>query len=108
MSLVKWVSRLDMNVIFIAHQKDLWGLNDKGLREMIGYTYDGQEKLEYDLHLILPYREDRQQPLRLHRQVPPYRVPRGRKFRLVLSGVRQSIRSGRDRKGGGTAGAGHT
>lgn len=52
-SLVKWVSRLDMNAIFIAHQKDAWGLDDKGQRAMTGYTYDGQEKLEYDLHLVL-------------------------------------------------------
>lgn len=52
-SLVKWTSRLDMNAIFIAHQKDLWGLDDKGQRTMVGYTYDGQEKLEYDLHLVL-------------------------------------------------------
>jgi hypothetical protein len=53
MSLVKWIGRLDMNAIVIAHQKDLWGLNEKKQREMIGYTYDGQEKLEYDLHLVL-------------------------------------------------------
>lgn len=52
-SLVKWASRLDMNAIFIAHQKDQWGLDDKGQRVMTGYTYDGQEKLEYDLHLVL-------------------------------------------------------
>lgn len=52
-SLVKWTSRLDMNAIFIAHQKDQWGLDDKGQRVMTGYTYDGQEKLEYDLHLVL-------------------------------------------------------
>lgn len=52
-SLIKWITRLDMNAIFIAHQKDLWGLDDKGQRTMVGYTYDGQEKLEYDLHLAL-------------------------------------------------------
>lgn len=52
-ALVKWISRLDMNAIFIAHQKDLWGVDDKGQRTQIGYTYDGQEKLEYDLHLVL-------------------------------------------------------
>lgn len=52
-SLVKWAGRLDMNAIFIAHQKDQWGLDDKGQRVMTGYTYDGQEKLEYDLHLVL-------------------------------------------------------
>lgn len=52
-SLVKWVNRLDLNVIFIAHQKDLWGLNKAGQREMIGYEADAQEKLQYDLHLSL-------------------------------------------------------
>jgi hypothetical protein len=52
-SLVKWITRLDMNAIFIAHQKDQWGQDDKGQRVMVGYTYDGQEKLEYDLHLVL-------------------------------------------------------
>lgn len=52
-SLIKWINRLDMNAVFIAHQKDLWGLNAQKQREMVGYTYDGQEKLEYDLHLTL-------------------------------------------------------
>jgi hypothetical protein len=53
-SLVKWVNRLDLNVIFIAHQKDLWGLNAQtGQREQIGYEADAQEKLQYDLHLAL-------------------------------------------------------
>jgi hypothetical protein len=52
-SLVKWVNRLDLNVIFIAHQKDLWGMNSQGQREQIGYEADAQEKLQYDLHLCL-------------------------------------------------------
>ena len=52
-SLVKWVNRLDLNVIFIAHQKEIWGLNDKKQREVIGYGADAQDKLEYDLHLVL-------------------------------------------------------
>jgi hypothetical protein len=52
-SLVKWVNRLDMNVIFIAHQKEIWGLNDKKQREVVGYGADAQDKLEYDLHLVL-------------------------------------------------------
>lgn len=51
--LLRWCNRLDMSAVFIAHQKDLWGLSDKGQREVVGVTYDGQEKLEYDLHLIL-------------------------------------------------------
>lgn len=52
-TLIRWVNRLDMNAIFIAHQKELWGLNDKKQREAIGFTFDGYEKLEYDLHLVL-------------------------------------------------------
>jgi hypothetical protein len=52
-TLIKWIGRLDMNAVIITHQKDLWGLNDKGQREMVGYTFDCQEKLEYDLHLVL-------------------------------------------------------
>ncbi len=52
-SLVKWVNRLDLNVIFIAHQKEIWGMNDKKQREVVGYGADAQDKLEYDLHLVL-------------------------------------------------------
>src|SRR5580698_2908606 len=52
-SMMKWISRLDMNAVLITHQKDLWGLNEKKQREMIGYTFDCQEKLEYELHLVL-------------------------------------------------------
>lgn len=52
-SLIKWVNRLDLNVIFIAHQKEIWGLNDNKQREVIGYGADAQDKIEYDLHLVL-------------------------------------------------------
>lgn len=51
--MVKWLNRLDMNGIIICHQKDLWGMNEKKQREVVGYTFDCQEKLEYDLHLVL-------------------------------------------------------
>lgn len=51
--LVRWVNRLDMNAIFIAHQKDMWGKDEKGNREVVGATFDGWEKLEYELHLVL-------------------------------------------------------
>lgn len=52
-SLIKWVNRLDMSVIFIAHQKEIWGLADNKQREVVGYGADAQDKLEYDLHLVL-------------------------------------------------------
>lgn len=51
--MIRWLSRLDMNAIIICHQKEMWGLNDKKQREVVGYTFDCQEKLEYDLHLVL-------------------------------------------------------
>ena len=51
--LLKWVTRADMNAIFICHQKDEWGKDDKGNREVIGYTFDGWEKLAFELHLLL-------------------------------------------------------
>jgi hypothetical protein len=51
--LVRWVNAADMNAVFICHQKELWGKDDKGQREAIGWTFDGWEKLEYELHLIL-------------------------------------------------------
>lgn len=51
--LVRWINRADMNAILIAHQKDQWGKDDKGNREVVGLTFDAWEKLEYDLHLVL-------------------------------------------------------
>lgn len=51
--LVRWLNRADLNVIVIAHQKDMWGKDDKGNREVVGQTFDGWEKLEYELHLVL-------------------------------------------------------
>ncbi len=51
--LVNWLSRLDMNVILIAHEKPEWGVNAKGDRVEIGSTFDCWDKLEYELHLCL-------------------------------------------------------
>lgn len=51
--LVRWVNRADMNAVFICHQKDQWGKDDKGNREVVGMTFDGYEKLEYELHLVM-------------------------------------------------------
>jgi hypothetical protein len=46
--LINWITRLDMNVILICHEKPLWD-NDK----QTGVTFDGWDKLEYELHLLL-------------------------------------------------------
>jgi hypothetical protein len=51
--LISWLIRIDMNVILIAHEKDLWGKTDKGDREVVGATFDAWDKLEYELHLCL-------------------------------------------------------
>ena len=51
--LVRWINRADMNAVIIAHQKDMWGKDEKGNREVIGATFDAWEKLEYELHLVL-------------------------------------------------------
>ena len=51
--LVSWLVRLDMNVILIAHEKEVWGIDDKGNRAVTGVSFDCWDKLEYELHLAL-------------------------------------------------------
>lgn len=51
--LTRWLNRADMNAVVIAHQKDMWGKDEKGNREVIGMTFDAHDKLEYDLHLVM-------------------------------------------------------
>lgn len=51
--LLRWLNRADINAIIICHQKDAWGKDDKGNREVVGMTFDAWEKLEYELHLVL-------------------------------------------------------
>lgn len=51
--LISWLTRVDMNVILIAHEKPLWGLDGKGERAEIGVTFDAWDKIEYELHLCL-------------------------------------------------------
>lgn len=65
--LVRWLQRLDMNVILIAHEKAEWNNG-----EQIGATFDCWEKLEYELHLCLNITK-----------TGPQRKARVRKSRLV-------------------------
>lgn len=52
--LVAWISRLDMNVVLIAHETSEWGKDDKtGQRVEIGKQADVWDKLIYELHLTL-------------------------------------------------------
>jgi len=47
-NLLDWCQRLDMSVIFVCQEKDVWGANGKE-----GVTMDVDAKLEYVLHLVL-------------------------------------------------------
>lgn len=51
--MIHWFDKLDMNVILICHEKPVWKNG-----EQAGVTFDGWEKLEYELHLAMNiYRE---------------------------------------------------
>jgi hypothetical protein len=47
-TLIRWLDKVDMNVILICHEKPEWS---KG--EQVGFIPDAHEKLEYELHLCL-------------------------------------------------------
>lgn len=47
--LLRWLDKVDMNVILIAHEKDKWGKQSNGENGMIGLTFDCWDKLEYEL-----------------------------------------------------------
>jgi hypothetical protein len=51
--LVAITNRLDMNVIFIAHEKGEWGMDAKGDRVEVGRIEDTWDKLRYELDLAL-------------------------------------------------------
>jgi hypothetical protein len=51
--LVSWLTRLDMNVILVAHAKDEYAASGKGERELIGITFDCWDRLEYELDLCV-------------------------------------------------------
>lgn len=51
--LIAAVHRLDMNVIFVAHEKAEWGQDAKGDRVEIGKVADAYDKLIYELDLAL-------------------------------------------------------
>lgn len=46
--LIRWIDKLDMNCIIICHEKAEWGETGK-----IGETFDGWDKLAYELDLVV-------------------------------------------------------
>lgn len=55
--LMLWLERLDMNVVLVCHAKEKWARQGKNLVSE-GQTFDGMEKMEYDLHLCLQISRD--------------------------------------------------
>ena len=52
--LIRWLAKLDMNVLLISHAIAEWGINERTKqREQIGETFDAWDRLEYELHLCL-------------------------------------------------------
>jgi len=51
--LCNWLTRLDMNVILIAHEKPEWGQDARGERAEVGQTFDCWDKLSYELDLCM-------------------------------------------------------
>jgi hypothetical protein len=70
--LIVWLMRLDMSVVLTAHAKDVWGLNDKGQREVIGIGPDVWDKLPYELDLCISVQK-----------IGPRRVGKVGKSRLI-------------------------
>lgn len=70
--MINWLTRLDMNVILIAHEKEEWGKDASGQRTQTGSTFDAWDKLEYELHLCLHIIKN-----------GPKRLARVRKSRLI-------------------------
>lgn len=48
--LIRWLEKVDMTVLLICHQKDKWERKGKDIT-YVGTTFDGWDKLEYDLDL---------------------------------------------------------
>lgn len=51
--LMDLVARIDMNVVVTAHSKNQWGKDEKGDPTIIGTTFDGGAKLDYQFDLCL-------------------------------------------------------
>lgn len=55
--LVRWINRMDLNVLLICHSKEKWenqpGAGGKSERVAVGQTFDGYDKLEYELDLMI-------------------------------------------------------
>lgn len=88
------ISRLDMNVILVAHEKAEWGVDDKGQRCEIGKTPDCWDKLIYSLDMA--FQAQKRGPLRqaVTRKTRLIGFPEGESFPLDFKEF--SVRYGKD------------
>lgn len=92
--LVNWAQRLDMNIVFVAHETSEWGLDRNNQRSEIGKTGDVWDKLIYELHLTLAVTKagpDRRAMVRKSRLLG---FPEGERFPLEYADF--STRYGKD------------
>lgn len=81
--LVALVSRLDMTVLFIAHETNLYEKNEKtGQREEVGKTGDIWEKLQYELHLAIQAQKRGASRVGIVRKTRLMGFPEGNSFAL--------------------------
>jgi hypothetical protein len=50
--LIRWLDKLDMNVILVCHRLDKWEGSGTD-RKIVGSTFDGMDKLAYELDLLI-------------------------------------------------------
>ncbi len=80
--LIAAVHRLDMNVIFIAHETSEWGVDAKGNRAEIGKAPDTYNKLIYELDLAFRVTKRGPQRIAIVRKSRLLGFPEGENFKL--------------------------
>lgn len=86
--LVNWIMRLDMNVLFEAHEAPEWGVNPRtGQREEIGQQPDTWDKLIYELDLTLRLEKRGNSRIAVVRKSRLTGFPEGETFPLEYSEV---------------------
>lgn len=93
--LVNWAMRLDMNIIFVAHETNEWGVDAKtGQRAEIGKIGDVWDKLVYELDLTLQVMKRGPQRVAIVRKSRLTGFPDAEQFPLEYADF--SARYGRD------------
>ena len=78
--LMQRLDNLDMNVIYVCHQKAMWKAG-----EYLGTTFDGFDKMEYDLHLWLEVVKRGPERVAVIRKSRLLGFPEGQQFPLTYA-----------------------